>query len=208
MKKLSLYSVVCVVAALAIGCGGGSSATQYTLGVEGSYTITPSISASASKIDTATPQVMIGTTLVEVNIDDAQSLGVDFRDFSLQPQVNPAEDLEFMIQLTPSTSSYGTIFKLDDAGVPYGTSIIDLDLSVSSPSDIEFVVTPDTSLLEEGRLLHLGTIRFEADATDRTRIPVLGGIPTIGFLFRGEERRVEMDDLLIILTPQIIKDTE
>ena len=204
MKKLSLLLLACAV----IGCGGGTSATQYTLGVEGSYTITPSVSTSVSKLDVSEPQVMIGTTLVEVNTDDAQSLGISFNDFILQPQVNPAEDLTITIQLTPNISSIGTIYKLDDVGVPYGRSRLDLNLMVTSPSDIKFRETPTTVLLEEGRALALGGIILEADEDDRTRIPLLGEIPGIGFLYRGEERQLNMNEVIIVLTPQIIKDTD
>jgi general secretion pathway protein D len=41
-----------------------------------------------------------------------------------------------------------------------------------------------------------------------TKVPVLGDIPVLGYAFRSENKGLEKDNLLIFLTPTIVKDTD
>ena len=40
------------------------------------------------------------------------------------------------------------------------------------------------------------------------KIPILGDIPIIGFLFRSQSRSMTKNEILFMITPRIIKDTE
>lgn len=194
-----------------LGCGGGTSGgavgTQYTLDTSATISIAPAANAGASlKLETPTPQVMIGTMLVEVQTSSADDLGIDILNFTLAPEQSQQVDIQ--LELRPTVTPTGIIFKLDEYGEPYGLSTINLDLVASSPSGIEFVVTPGTSLIEGGTLLDLGGFQAVADPNDRSKIPLLGDIPTIGFLFNGERHDAQVSELLILLTPQILQDTD
>jgi type II secretory pathway component GspD/PulD (secretin) len=202
-----LASVILVLLVAVLGCGGsGTGATQYTLDAQGNLTITPTAGAQiVSKLQEQ--QVMIGATIVEVSTDTAQELGVDFTNFDLQPQTSGTVDLQFT--LSPEVTSTGVVFKLDPEGIPYGTSYMDFELAVTSNSNITFEETGTNILINDGQTLVIGgLLRAEAEANDRTRIPVLSDIPVINFLFQGEQHRAQLDNLLILLTPQIINDTE
>jgi type II secretory pathway component GspD/PulD (secretin) len=41
-----------------------------------------------------------------------------------------------------------------------------------------------------------------------TKIPILGDIPILGYAFRSENKELDKDNLLIFLTPTIVKDTD
>jgi type II secretory pathway component GspD/PulD (secretin) len=41
-----------------------------------------------------------------------------------------------------------------------------------------------------------------------TKVPVLGDIPVLGYAFRSENKGLDKDNLLIFLTPTIVKDTD
>jgi len=41
-----------------------------------------------------------------------------------------------------------------------------------------------------------------------TKVPVLGDIPVLGYAFRSENKGLEKDNLLIFITPTIVKDTD
>jgi type II secretory pathway component GspD/PulD (secretin) len=206
----SLASVILVLFMTVLGCGGGgggTGATQYTLDVQGDLTITPTAGAQiVSKLQQQ--QVMIGTTIIEVTSNTAEELGVDFLDFDLQTV--PEDTVDFQFILAPTVTSSGVIFKVCPLGNPYGTSYLDLSLAVTTlTGDVTFEETGDNVLIDEGHTLVIGGIlRAEAEAGDRTRIPVLSNVPVISFLFQGEQHQAQVDNLLILLTPQIIADTE
>ena len=41
-----------------------------------------------------------------------------------------------------------------------------------------------------------------------TKVPVLGDIPVLGYAFRSENKGLDKDNLLIFITPTIVKDTD
>ena len=48
----------------------------------------------------------------------------------------------------------------------------------------------------------------ESEKNSTSKIPLLGDIPVIGALFRSQNKTMQKAELLIMLTPRIIKDTE
>ncbi len=61
-------------------------------------------------------------------------------------------------------------------------------------------------LVHNGETLVLGGIYGEEHSHDIKQIPVLGGIPGIGWLFRNKEDADKYTDLLIFVTPTIVED--
>jgi len=132
---------------------------------------------------------------------------VEFLSFDLEPQTQGTVDVQF--QLNPDYSATGIIFKACELGNPFGISYLDFALAATSQSDIAFEETETNVLIDDGQALALGgLLRAEAESGDRTRIPVLTDIPVLGFLFEGERHQAQLENLIIILTPQIISDTE
>ncbi len=41
-----------------------------------------------------------------------------------------------------------------------------------------------------------------------TKVPLLGDVPGLGFMFRSEDKHLNKDNLLIFITPTIVKDTD
>lgn len=52
----------------------------------------------------------------------------------------------------------------------------------------------------------IGGLIRNTDTNSETRIPILGDIPILGALFRRTERAVQRSNLLLILTPYVIRD--
>ncbi len=61
-------------------------------------------------------------------------------------------------------------------------------------------------LAENGETIVLGGIYEQTTRTDVTKIPLIGDIPLIGHLFKSTRKRDEKTELLIFITPRIIKD--
>jgi len=92
--------------------------------------------------------------------------------------------------------------------------------SISAISDTVSVSGNQINLLSERRLssglirvrdgqtLVLSGIIRDEDRVTVTKVPILGDIPILGALFRSSERSNTRQELIVILTPQILDDSE
>jgi type IV pilus assembly protein PilQ len=62
--------------------------------------------------------------------------------------------------------------------------------------------------LRDGQTLILSGIIQESDRTTVRKVPILGDIPILGALFRSTERSNQRNEVIVLLTPQIIDDSE
>ncbi|MGB1580078.1 MAG: hypothetical protein ACPHER_01060, partial [Nevskiales bacterium] len=61
-------------------------------------------------------------------------------------------------------------------------------------------------LVDNGETVVLGGVYEQALSTSVTKVPVLGDIPVLGRLFRNELNDDSKNELLIFVTPRIIKE--
>jgi type IV pilus assembly protein PilQ len=61
-------------------------------------------------------------------------------------------------------------------------------------------------MVNNGDTAVIGGIYEENVTTDVTKVPVLGDIPLLGYLFKRTGRSTEKTELLIFLTPRIVKE--
>lgn len=61
-------------------------------------------------------------------------------------------------------------------------------------------------MLKDGQTLALGGIFQQQSATGRTKVPLLGDIPLLGALFRHDVRQQKKRELVIFITPRLIRD--
>jgi len=65
--------------------------------------------------------------------------------------------------------------------------------------------TSTTSILvEDGQTAVIGGLMRTRTSLSRAKVPILGDIPVVGFLFRSSQKRVQKSNLLIFITPKII----
>lgn len=62
--------------------------------------------------------------------------------------------------------------------------------------------------IESGKTVLLGGLISENRSTDESKIPILGDIPIIGHLFRVDSKGRNKTELIILVTPYIIKNTD
>ncbi|HYX18647.1 MAG TPA: AMIN domain-containing protein [Nostoc sp.] len=62
--------------------------------------------------------------------------------------------------------------------------------------------------LRDGQTLILSGIIQDTDRTTISKIPILGDLPLIGSLFRSTNRQNQRNEVIVLLTPQIMDDTE
>ncbi|MCD7740046.1 MAG: hypothetical protein LUH11_01680 [Candidatus Gastranaerophilales bacterium] len=62
--------------------------------------------------------------------------------------------------------------------------------------------------IKDEETLLLGGMITENESDEVSKIPILGDIPIIGFFFRNQSKKISKDELLIMITPRIVKDSE
>jgi type IV pilus assembly protein PilQ len=61
-------------------------------------------------------------------------------------------------------------------------------------------------LVENGGTVVIGGIYLQEERSTTTKIPVLGDLPYVGFLFKQNQKLDNRNELLIFITPKILKD--
>jgi len=61
--------------------------------------------------------------------------------------------------------------------------------------------------LRDGQTLILSGIIQESDRTTVSKVPILGDIPILGALFRSTNRQNQRNEVIVLLTPQILDDS-
>ena len=64
----------------------------------------------------------------------------------------------------------------------------------------------NTVVVKDNQTIVLGGLIGETDTQVETKVPVLGDLPLLGRLFRGQSRETRRTNLLVFLTPHIINE--
>ena len=77
-------------------------------------------------------------------------------------------------------------------------------MTSSGPSiDTKQITT--SVLVQNGGTVVIGGIYSQTESNTTTKIPVLGDVPFIGFLFRNNSKTDNKSELLIFISPKIVK---
>ncbi|MDD3150561.1 MAG: hypothetical protein PHV68_06970 [Candidatus Gastranaerophilales bacterium] len=132
------------------------------------------------------------------------------------------------VESTPSGNLTTTEYTSDSAGIeitltprisPDGYVGMDIAPSYTTPTGtikegsnivLTLVSTRELDLksvrVKDGETLVLGGLIQENESKSKKKIPVLGDIPVIGFLFGSSTKDKTRTELIIMVTPKIIKD--
>ncbi|MEZ4372433.1 MAG: type II and III secretion system protein [Polyangiaceae bacterium] len=64
-----------------------------------------------------------------------------------------------------------------------------------------------TLVVRDQETVVIGGLMKDSEQTTKTKVPVLGDLPVLGFLFRRTETQKRKSNLLLVLTPHIIHDS-
>jgi type IV pilus assembly protein PilQ len=129
-----------------------------------------------------------GTELPYQQATSSGATAVSFRKANLSLKVKP--------QITPDGNVIMTLDVNKDqvgATTPAGVSI-----------NTKHVKTE--VLVENGGTVVIGGIFEQNDRTDTTKVPLLGDIPVLGFLFKNTTTNTAKTELLVFITPRIVNE--
>lgn len=138
---------------------------------------------------------------VQIPYQEASSSGattVSFKDAVLSLKVTPqiTPDDRVILDLTVNKDSVGERFSV--SGIT--------GITISIPSiDTRQVVTQ--VLVNNGETVVLGGVYEQEQRTDTTKVPFFGDLPIVGALFTRTARTDDKEELLIFVTPKILKET-
>ncbi|MCW5829264.1 MAG: type II secretion system secretin GspD [Deltaproteobacteria bacterium] len=125
-----------------------------------------------------------GTTTQTINRED---VGITLR---ITPQINDASSLRLNIYVEVSNVSQGS----------FGVDTANLGIVTAVRSAESVVVVRDRQPVIIGGLMQTN------DNVNETKMPILGDIPILGFLFRSRATVVDKTNLLIVITPRVVRD--
>ncbi|OOZ37907.1 pilus assembly protein PilQ [Solemya velesiana gill symbiont] len=131
---------------------------------------------------------------VEIPYQEASSSGatsVSFKEAVLRLDVTPQITPDDRVIMELNISKDNPDFSRSVGGVP--------------PVDTREIDT--TVLVDNGETVVLGGVFEKTDSSSIERIPFFGDLPYVGFLFKTELRRDDNKELLIFVTPKILKDS-
>jgi type IV pilus assembly protein PilQ len=182
-------------------------AGSFALGILGSnYIVDLELSAaqaetraeiiSSPRVITANQKEATIETGTEIPYQQSASSGattISFKKAVLSLKVTP--------QITPDNR---IILDLDVKKDSVGTITV-ASGGVNVPSiDTKEIVTQ--VLMNDGQTVVLGGVLETEHRTDETKVPLLGDIPVLGVLFREQHKVNDKDELLIFVTPKIVRE--
>jgi Flp pilus assembly secretin CpaC len=100
------------------------------------------------------------------------------------------------LKVTPQVSSF------------FATENKIIDGAVYQADEFDSRMIDSQVLIPNGNTLVMGGLVKDNPSSSYTKVPVLGDIPILGFAFRNEIKSLDKDNLLIFITPTIVKDTD
>jgi type IV pilus assembly protein PilQ len=131
---------------------------------------------------------------VEIPYQEATSSGatsVSFKEAVLQLEVTPSITPDDRVIMDLKVNKDNPDFTRAVLGVP--------------PVDTREVET--TVLVDNGETVVLGGVFERTKSKNKNSVPFFGDLPYVGFLFKQEQIQDENNELLIFVTPKILKDT-
>jgi type IV pilus assembly protein PilQ len=111
---------------------------------------------------------------------------------SLEILVNRIDDNGYVsVGVTPTVSSIGSTVTTQDGDIAL------LQSRTMNSGEIR---------LRDGQTLILSGIIQESDRTSVSKVPILGDIPILGALFRSTNKSSQRQEVVVLLTPQILND--
>jgi type IV pilus assembly protein PilQ len=96
---------------------------------------------------------------------------------------------------------------------PDGNVIMTLDVNKDQPGtttpagvQISTKHVKTEVLVENGGTVVIGGIYEQSDRTDTTKIPVLGDMPFVGWMFKNNQTSTSKTELLVFITPKIVNE--
>ncbi|BAN36744.1 type IV pilus secretin PilQ [Sulfuricella denitrificans skB26] len=130
-----------------------------------------------------------GTEIPYLQASSSGSTSVSFKkavlSLKVKPQITPDDNIIMDLKVNKDSRGVDTV-----AGPAINTKQITTQV-----------------LVENGGTVVIGGIFNQEESTTVTKVPLLGDIPVLGFMFRNTDKRDDKRELLVFVTPKILKES-
>jgi len=115
-----------------------------------------------------------------------------------------------VLTVTPriSANDYIWLRVVPDVSSFFGVATATIGGAVYQADIFDFRHIDTQVLIPNANTLVMGGMVSDSPNVSYTKVPVLGDIPLLGYAFRSENKTASKDNLLIFITPTIVKDTD
>ncbi len=185
-----------------LGVSGATSAVGLALGaVNGAFDLDLALSAleAQGKLSViSTPRV---TTQNNIEAEITQGTQIPIQTVANNTVTVTFKDAALKLTVTPQITAAQTVImkiNLENAQADFGRSVNDIP-----PIDTQRAIT--TVLVGDGQTTVIGGIYFSSQENRQERTPLLHKVPLLGWLFRNDLVNNANNELLIFITPRILK---
>lgn len=153
-----------------------------------------------AKVLVGTKQAYVTSTITQTDGTTTTADNVEFIDVGVRLSVTPtiSRDGNITMKIKPEVSSAGAPLQLTNADGSVRTSV---PIVTTSEAETQLMVRDGTTIIMAGLMKDTRTNNVE-------KIPGLGDIPLLGHFFRSKGKGNEKTELVIFLTPHIIRERE
>lgn len=187
-----------------------------TLGMNGFLFNTSDFRASIRALSTATRFEVLSRPYVLTADNQAATVNVSQE----VPVINGSRtDSDNNVTTTFDRRDVGIILKVTPQINAEGRVVLDVDQTMSALTDQGIPVAPDVQspiikkrtmttrvAVERGQTVVVGGLVQDSLVETERKVPLLGDIPVLGWLFRRTVRNKAKTELLVFLTPQVVED--
>ena len=180
--------------------------------VGSNYEATLRAIAEAGKLEVLSRPTILALNNQQATITVGQSVplitGVNYDSFGNQRNAIEYTDIGIILRVTPFVTSDGLVEMIvspeisnlseETVAITTGTNSVGSPI-INQRSADTVVVTPD------GQTIVIGGLMQTAKSQSQSKIPLLGDIPLLGLAFRRTVTNDEKTELLIFLTPHIVR---
>jgi type IV pilus assembly protein PilQ len=185
-----------------LGIAGASGGVDFVLAKLGQHILSLELEAMQAEdkgeiisnprvitADKSTAIIKEGVEIAYVS-SDGDSVNTEFKEAVLKLEVTP--------QITPDDRVLMELSITKDAA----TTVAESDEPAIAKQEIETTV-----LVDNGETVVLGGVFEKTTTTASEKVPVLGDLPMLGFFFRNSGKVEDNRELLIFVTPKIVKES-
>jgi type II secretory pathway component GspD/PulD (secretin) len=116
------------------------------------------------------------------------------------PRITASDNI--WLRVVPEVSSFfGNFSQSVSGGVTGGSQTLTAPVFDTRTFETQVLVHNQNTLV-------MGGLVKDNPQSTTTKVPVLGDIPLLGYAFHSESKSVDKDNLLVFITPTIVKDTD
>jgi type IV pilus assembly protein PilQ len=191
-----------VPTAVNLGVPGASSAVGLALGaINGAFNLDAALTAletSGNGRILSTPRV---TTQNNIAAEMTQGTQIPIQTVANNTVTVTFKDAALSLKVTPQITAAGTVIMT----ISLENSQADFSRAVNGVPPIDTQRANTTVLVTDGQTTVIGGVYLTREQMTNDRTPGLGNVPLLKWLFRRETNTTSDQELLIFITPKIIK---